>query len=285
MFILHYLLAGALAFMGALNSFLQSSVVLFNSSVFDLVLDLPVMAAYFVVQKVSVNGISEPTGICSASATEQCTWGIPGLLALRPVALPPSVLPRASKAVTLYRPEGTGLATLPTKAASSTGHESKSFDPLSSGEDVATIDLSLLPVDVLRRKRRCTRRTWSEASMLYLIWVYLAVFQVAVTLYVINHVKKAINFGNFELLVDFSELFPQAPATQANVSVPCKANLISMLTLFYHRTPWRLLCQPQSNLFPLLPSSPYLPTRKSPPRQSIKNGFLPFRHLHLNSKY
>ena len=217
MFVLNYLIAGALAFMGVLNSFFQSSVVLFNSSVFDLVLDLPVMAAYFVVQHVSVNGISEPTGICSASATEQCTWGIPGLLTLRPVALPPSVLPRTSRAVTLYRPEGTGLATLPTKAASSTGHESKSFDPLSS-EDVATIDLSLLPVDVLKKKR-CTRRTWSEASILYLIWVYLALFQVAATLYVIKRVKKAINFGNFELLVDFSELFPQAPATQANVSV------------------------------------------------------------------
>ena len=225
MFILHYLLAGALAFMGALNSFFQSSVVLFNSSVFDLVLDLPVMAAYFVVQHVSVSGISEPTGICSASATEQCTWGIPGLLALRPVALPPSVLPRASKAVTLYRPEGTGLATLPTKAASSTGHESKSFDPLSSGEDVATIDLSLLPVDVLKRKIRCMRRTWIEVSVLYLIWVFFALFQVAAARYVIDHVKEAINFGNFELLVDISELFPQAPVTQANVGVPLRVIL------------------------------------------------------------
>ena len=225
MFVLNYLLAGALAFMGVLNSFFQSSVVLFNSSVFDLVLDLPVMAAYFVVQKVSVNGISEPTGICSASATEQCTWGIPGLLALRPVALPPSVLPRASRAVTLYRPEGTGLATLPTKAASSTGHESKSFDPLSSGEDVATIDLSLLPVDVLKRKIRCMRRTWIEVSVLYLIWVFFALFQVAAARYVIDHVKEAINFGNFELLVDISELFPQAPVTQANVSVPLRVIL------------------------------------------------------------
>ena len=225
MFILHYLLAGALAFMGVLNSFFQSSVVLFNSSVFDLVLDLPVMAAYFVLQHVSVDGISEPTGICSASATEQCTWGIPGLLALRPVALPPSVLPRASKAVTLYRPEGTGLATLPTKAASSTGHESKSFDPLSSGEDVATIDLSLLPVDVLKKKTRCTRRTWSQASLRLLIWIYYALLHAAATLYVINWVKEAVNFGNFELLVDISELFPQAPATQANVSVPGRATL------------------------------------------------------------
>ena len=225
MFILHYLLAGALAFMGALNSFFQSSVVLFNSSVFDLVLDLPVMAAYFVVQHVSVSGISEPTGICSASATEQCTWGIPGLLALRPVALPPSVLPRASKAVTLCRPEGTGLATLPTKAASSTGHESKSFDPLSSREDVATINLSLLTVDVLKRKRRCTRRTWSEVCFLYLIWVFFALFQVAAALYVIDHVKEAINFGNFELLIDISELFPQAPVTQANVGVPLRVIL------------------------------------------------------------
>ena len=225
MFILHYLLAGALAFMGALNSFFQSSVVLFNSSVFDLVLDLPVMAAYFVVQHVSVSGISEPTGICSTSATEQCTWGIPGLLTLRPVALPPSVLPRASRAVTLYRPEGTGLATLPTKVASSTGHESKSFDPLSSGEDVATIDLSLLPVDVLKRKIRCMRRTWIEVSVLYLIWVFFALFQVAAARYVIDHVKEAINFGNFELLVDISELFPQAPVTQANVSVPLRVIL------------------------------------------------------------
>lgn len=224
MFIVNYLLAGALAFMGVLNSFFQSSVVLFNSSVFDLVLDLPVMAAYFVVQHVSVSGISEPTGICSTSATEQCTWGIPGLLALRPVALPPSVLPRASRAVTLYRPEGTGLATLPTKAASSTGHESKSFDLLSS-EDVATIDLSLIPVDVLKKKKRCTRRTWSEVCFLYLIWVFFALFQVAAALYVIDHVKEAINFGNFELLIDISELFPQAPVTQANVSVPLRVIL------------------------------------------------------------
>ena len=223
MFIVNYLLAGALAFMGVLNSFFQSSVVLFNSSVFDLVLDLPVMAAYFVLQHVSVDGISEPTGICSASATEQCTWGIPGLLTLRPVALPPSVLPRTSRAVTLYRPQGTGLATLPTKAASSTGHESKSFD-LPSSEDVATIDLSLLPVDVLKKKR-CTRRTWSEVCFLYLIWVFFALFQVPATLYVIDYVKEAINFGNFELLVDISELFPQAPATQANVSVPLRVIL------------------------------------------------------------
>ena len=179
---------------------------------------------FFVVQKVSVNGISEPTGICSASATEQCTWGIPGLLALRPVALPPSVLPRASRAVTLYRPEGTGLATLPTKAASSTGHESKSFD-LPSSEDVATIDLSLIPVDVLKKKKRCTRRTWSEVCFLYLIWVFFALFQVAATRYVIDHVKEAINFGNFELLVDISELFPQAPVTQANVGVPLRVIL------------------------------------------------------------
>ena len=84
---------------------------------------------------------------------------------------------------------------------------------------MATIDLSLITVDVLEKKTRCTRRTWSQASLRLLIWIYYALLHAAATLYVINWVKEAVNFGNFELLVDISELFPQAPATQANVSV------------------------------------------------------------------
>ena len=90
---------------------------------------------------------------------------------------------------------------------------------------MATIDLSLLPVDVLKRKIRCMRRTWIEVSVLYLIWVFFALFQVAAARYVIDHVKEVINFGNFELLVDISELFPQAPVTQANVGVPLRVIL------------------------------------------------------------
>ena len=69
------------------------------------------------------------------------------------------------------------------------------------------------------------RRTWIEVSVLYLIWVFFALFQVAAARYVIDHVKEAINFGNFELLVDISELFPQAPVTQANVGVPLRVIL------------------------------------------------------------
>ena len=238
MFILHYLLAGALAFMGALNTLFQSSVVLFNPSVFDLVLELPVMAAYFVLQQVSVDGISEPTGICSASATEQCTWGIPGLLTLRPVALPPSVLPRTSRAVTLYRPEGTGLASVPTKETSATGNGSRSFESLGLEEDDVTVDMSLLPVDVLKKKTRSTRKTWSALGTLYLLRVYLALLEAIVVLYVIYCVDQAFNFGDFELMVDFSELFPQATATVSN---PYHSNIIIRADFHLYRTPRRML--------------------------------------------
>ena len=238
MFILHYLLAGALAFMGALNTLFQSSVVLFNSSVFDLVLELPVMAAYFVLQHVSVDGISEPTGICSASATEQCTWGIPGLLTLRPVALPPSVLPRTSRAVTLYRPEGTGLASVPTKETSATGNGSRSFESLGSEEDEVMVDMSLLPVDVLKKKTRSTRKTWSALGTLYLFRVYLALLEAIVVLYVIYCVDQAFNFGDFELMVDFSELFPQATATVSN---SYDSDTVIRTDFHLYRTPRRML--------------------------------------------
>ena len=240
MFLLHYLLMGALAFMGALNSLFRSSVVLYNSSVFDLVLELPVMA-YFVAQKNSVSSTSEPVGIFSNSATEQCTWGIPGLLALRPVALPPSALPRVSRELTVYRPEGTGLTNIPTKAASATGNGSHSFEPLSSQEDEVAIDMSLLPVEVLKKKTRSTRRTWSALGTLYLLRVYLALLEAVAVLYVIYCVDQAFNFGDFELLVDFSELFPQATATQANVSYFFWRDTINLTNLTFYRTPRKIL--------------------------------------------
>ena len=237
MFLLHYLLMGALAFMGALNSLFRSSVVLYNSSVFDLVLELPVMA-YFVAQKNSVSGTSEPVGIFSNSATEQCTWGIPGLLTLRPVALPPSVLPRTSRAVTLYRPEGTGLASVPTKETSATGNGSRSFESLGSEEDEVMVDMSLLPVDVLKKKTRSTRKTWSALGTLYLFRVYLALLEAIVVLYIIYCVDQAFNFGDFELMVDFSELFPQATATVSN---SYHSDTVIRTDFDLYRTPRRML--------------------------------------------
>lgn len=211
MFLLQYLLTGALALMGVLNSFIQSSVILYNSAAFELSFELPVLA-YFIIRETSLSGVSKPTGIFSNSAnTDQCTWGIPGLLSLRPVSLPPSVISRGSRELAAYRPEGTGLS-----STHSSGN--KASTPCDPREDMAALDLSLLPIDFALKKKYCTRKTWGKEELVFFLNIYLAILEAVSVLFIIYLVDQAINFRDFNLEIDISELFPMPTQTESNVS-------------------------------------------------------------------
>ena len=109
---------------------------------------------------------------------------------------------------------------------------------LTGAEDEVMVDMSLLPVDVLKKKTRSTRKTWSALGTLYLFRVYLALLEAIVVLYIIYCVDQAFNFGDFELMVDFSELFPQATATVSN---SYHSDTVIRTDFHLYRTPRRML--------------------------------------------
>ena len=110
MFLIFFIQA-YIALTGILTSFIGSSLNLFSQSAFDLILDIPTVAYFFS----TVHNSSDANTPVVASTgneytTDICTWGIPGLLALRPVALPPSIINVPSREIQLYHAHSLALS-------------------------------------------------------------------------------------------------------------------------------------------------------------------------------
>ena len=100
-----------IALTGVLTSFIGSSLNLFSQSAFDLILDIPTVAYFFsTVHNSSDANTPVVASTGNESTTDICTWGIPGLLALRPVALPPSIINVPSREIQLYHAHSLALS-------------------------------------------------------------------------------------------------------------------------------------------------------------------------------
>ena len=100
-----------IAFTGMLTSFIGSSLNLFSQSAFDLILDIPTVAYFFsTVHNSSDANTPVVASTGNESTTDICTWGIPGLLALRPVALPPSIINVPTRELQLYHAHSLALS-------------------------------------------------------------------------------------------------------------------------------------------------------------------------------
>ena len=100
-----------IALTGILTSFIGSSLNLFSQSAFDLILDIPTVAYFFsTVHNSSDANTPVVASTGNESTTDICTWGIPGLLALRPVALPPSIINVPSREIQLYQAPSLALS-------------------------------------------------------------------------------------------------------------------------------------------------------------------------------
>ena len=96
---------------GVLTSFIGSSLNLFSQSAFDLILDIPTVAYFFsTVHNSSDTNTPVVASTGNESTTDICTWGIPGLLALRPVTLPPSIINVPSREIQLYQAHSLALS-------------------------------------------------------------------------------------------------------------------------------------------------------------------------------
>ena len=100
-----------IALTGILTSFIGSSLNLFTQSAFDLILDIPTVAYFFsTVHNSSDANTPVVASTDNESTTDICTWGIPGLLALRPVALPPSIVNVPRREIQLYHAHSLALS-------------------------------------------------------------------------------------------------------------------------------------------------------------------------------
>ena len=106
-----FIIQAYIALTGIITSFIGSSLNLFSQSAFDLILDIPTVAYFFS----TVHNSSDANTPVVASTgneytTDICIWGIPGLLALRPVALPPSIINVPSREIQLYHAHSLALS-------------------------------------------------------------------------------------------------------------------------------------------------------------------------------
>ena len=100
-----------IALTGILTSFIGSTLTFYSQSAFDLILDIPTVAYFF--STVHNSSDANPPVVASTgdeSTTDICTWGIPGLLALRPVALPPSIINVPTREIQLYQAHSLALS-------------------------------------------------------------------------------------------------------------------------------------------------------------------------------
>ena len=100
-----------IALTGILTSFIGSTLTFYSQSAFDLILDIPTVAYFFsTVHNSSDANTPVVASTDNESTTDICTWGIPGLLALRPVALPPSLINVPSREIQLYHAHSLALS-------------------------------------------------------------------------------------------------------------------------------------------------------------------------------
>ena len=100
-----------IALTGILTSFIGSTLTFYSQSAFDLILDIPTVAYFFsTVHNSSDANTPVVASTGNESTTDICTWGIPGLLALRPVALPPSIINVPSREIQLYHAHSLALS-------------------------------------------------------------------------------------------------------------------------------------------------------------------------------
>ena len=106
-----FIIQAYIALTGILTSFIGSSLNLFSQSAFDLILDIPTVAYFFsTVHNSSDANTPVVASTGNESTTDICTWGIPGLLALRPVALPPSIINVPNREIQLYHAHSLALS-------------------------------------------------------------------------------------------------------------------------------------------------------------------------------
>ena len=106
-----FIIQAYIALTGIITSFIGSSLNLFSQSAFDLILDIPTVAYFFsTVHNSSDANTPVVASTGNESTTDICIWGIPGLLALRPVALPPSIINVPSREIQLYQAHSLALS-------------------------------------------------------------------------------------------------------------------------------------------------------------------------------
>lgn len=116
-----FIIQAFIALTCVVNSLVGTSLTVYSPSTFELfVLDMTAVALFLTPAHES-SDISQTTAITSVATTESndtCTWGIPGLLSLRPVALPPSVINVPSRELQLYNASTHALSLLKKDTAS-----------------------------------------------------------------------------------------------------------------------------------------------------------------------
>ncbi|CAL1716614.1 unnamed protein product [Somion occarium] len=202
MFYLHLLFTGALTLMGVINALFETSLSLFDKASFDLIFEIPVVA-YFVIQDSAVT-VTQPLDLTVHSSTDLCEWGIPGLLSLRPVTLPPSVV-GGSAELQVYSPEGLGLVNLMPPATTT-------FASLGDHPEANTFWLPApANIDLTATEQRQAQptRTFTILSGIFLAFATLVFY----TLLVVYLAQKAV-LG--EVQIEFPEGFPVPLPTQPN---------------------------------------------------------------------
>lgn len=129
-----------IALASVVSSLFDSSLTTYSQSTFGLILDIPTVA-YFVTSVLESSTVNQTTAVSvvtNESTTDTCAWGIPGLLALRPVALPPSVIDVPSRELQLLNASMHAQSLIQTDSASYTplGNYSQDSTLLSSSEPI-----------------------------------------------------------------------------------------------------------------------------------------------------
>ncbi|KAK7689486.1 hypothetical protein QCA50_007278 [Cerrena zonata] len=91
-----------IALTSILSTLSYSSLTVYSHSAFDLILDIPTVAYFLTPVLKSTANETIVSAAINESTNDVCTWGIPGLLALRPIALSPSVINVPSRELQLY---------------------------------------------------------------------------------------------------------------------------------------------------------------------------------------
>ncbi|CAL1716586.1 unnamed protein product [Somion occarium] len=160
MLFFNLLLMGFVTLIGVMDVFFDLSLVVYSKAAFDLVFDIPIIA-YFVVQ--GSPSFTEPLDAALQSPFDVCSWGIPGLLSLRPITLPPSTI-NTSRELQVYDSAQFALTmTAPTECLSANPQDGQVGDaPLHLSSDFG-------PVTSERRRARANSGFYSRGGMSYVI--------------------------------------------------------------------------------------------------------------------
>lgn len=105
-----FIIQALVALTSVISSLFDTSLTIYTQSAFDLILDIPTVA--FFLTPVTESPDANQTTIVSANdnTLDVCTFGILGLLSLRPIALPPALINATSRELQIYKAASLALS-------------------------------------------------------------------------------------------------------------------------------------------------------------------------------